>query len=126
MTEKMPDLPPVYHRPSEQERNWAMLCQLGGLLGLWFPLGNIVAPLLIWLWKAEEMPFLKIQGKEAINFQITVFLAVCLVSPLVFIGIGYPLLSLIGIINVIFVIVAAVKNKEGEYYRYPASLRLIK
>ena len=55
--------------PTEDERTWAMLCHFSAFSGLIFPLGNFLAPLIIWLIKKEEMPFVEDQGKEVLNFR---------------------------------------------------------
>ncbi len=112
--------------PSKEERNLSLLCHLLGLTGFMFPAANIIAPLVLWLIKKEGMPFLDDQGKEAINFQITVTIAavVCLVTS--FLLIPIIILIGIGIASLILVIIAAIKSSEGVPYRYPFTLRLIK
>ena len=62
---------------SKDARMWAMLCHLGGLAALIpFPFAGIVAPLIIWLVKKEDHPFIDESGKEALNFQITIAIMV--------------------------------------------------
>lgn len=113
--------------PGPEERNWAVLCHLSALLGLvvW-GVGIVLGPLIAWLIKKDTMPFVNEQGKEALNFQITVFLAGLVCSALVFVLIGIPLLAALGIVDLVFIIIAAIKASEGVGYRYPVSLRLIK
>lgn len=106
---------------------------LGGLLtsaaGGW---GCFIGPLVIWLIKKDSMPFVDDQGKEALNFNITVAIAfvVLVIFSLVTLGIGLivavPLWIIIGIAWLVLTIVASVKANEGERYRYPFCLRLIK
>lgn len=113
--------------PTPEERNWAVLCHLGALLGfvIW-GLGVVLGPLIVWLIKKDTMPFVNDQGKEALNFQITVLLAGIVCSALVFVLIGIPLLAALAIADLVFIIIAAIKASEGVSYRYPLSLRLIK
>lgn len=113
--------------PTAQERNWAVLCHLSALLGVvvW-GLGIVLGPLIVWLIKKDTMSFVDDQGKEALNFQITVLLAGIVCSALVFVLIGIPLLAVLGIVDLVFIIIAAIKASEGVSYRYPVSLRLIK
>jgi hypothetical protein len=120
------DQTPTTQHPTEQ-RNWAVLCHLSALLGLviW-GFGIVLGPLIVWLMKKDSMPFVDEQGKEALNFQITVFLAGVVCASLVFLLIGIPLLVLLGIVDFVFVVIAAVKTSEGAGYRYPISLRLIR
>ena len=113
--------------PSKDACNWAMLCHLSALVGL---LGNgigfILGPLIVWLIKKEEHPFIDEQGKEAVNFQITMFIAFAVSAVLIFVLIGIPLLVILGILDIVFPIIAAIKTSNGEHYRYPFALRLIK
>jgi uncharacterized Tic20 family protein len=112
---------------SKDEQNWAMGCHLAALSGFIIPFGNIVGPLVIWLIKRGEMPQVEEHGKESLNFQITVTIAVMLCIPLMFVLIGIPLLFLVGIGALILTIMAAVKVSNGDYsYRYPLTIRLLK
>ena len=61
--------------PSQEVRQWAMFCHLSALLGIWIPFGTIIGPLILWQIKREMDPFIDAQGKEALNFQITVAIA---------------------------------------------------
>ena len=112
--------------PTAEERNWAVLCHLSALLGVvvW-GLGIVLGPLIVWLIKKDAMSFVDDQGREALNFQITVLLAGIVCSALVFVLIGIPLLALLGIADLVFIIIAAIKASQGVSYRYPVSLRLI-
>lgn len=105
--------------PNDQ-RTMAMLCHLLGLFT------SFVGPLILWLIKKDEMKFVDDQGKEALNFQITVAIASIIASLLTFICIGFILLPAIGIADIIFCILAAVAANKGQAYRYPATIRLIK
>ncbi|MCF7222683.1 DUF4870 domain-containing protein [Lysobacter sp. TLK-CK17T] len=95
-------------------------------------IGCLVGPLIIWLVKKDTMPFVDDQGKEALNFNITVgiaFLALLLLSILT-LGIGLiiaiPLWVIIGIGWLVLTIIASIKANEGQAYRYPFALRLVK
>ena len=110
---------------SNDEKNWAMLCHLGGLVHF-LPFGQIIVPMIIWMVKKEELPFVDDQGKEALNFQISMLIYYLICIPLIFIVIGIFLLAMLGLVNLILVILAAVKAQQGEAFRYPLSLNLIK
>ena len=118
---------PTSSAPSQDARNWAMACHLSALVGL---LGNgigfLLGPLIVWLVKKNDDPYIDEQGKEAVNFQITMFLAALVCLPLMFILIGIPLLLAVGIVAVVFPILAAIKASDGQPYQYPLALRLIK
>ncbi len=109
-----------------QARNWAVLCHLSALIGFIIPFGNIIAPLVIWLIKKEESPFIDDQGKEAVNFQISMTIYAIISAILIFIIIGFVLLIAVGLLEIIFIIVAAVRASNGEKYRYPLSIHFIK
>ena len=109
------------------ERMWGMLCHLAAFAGLVIPVaGNIVGPLIIYLMKKDDYSFVEDQGKESLNFQITVTILIFVSGMLVIIGIGFLLLAIIGIAAFVFTIIAAVKANEGEFYRYPWSIRFLK
>jgi len=111
---------------NQEERNWGMFCHIAVLAGFVVPFGNIVGPLVLWLMKKDQMPFVDYNGKEVINFQLTVLIAVLVSSLLIFLLIGVFLLWLIAIAVLVMTIIGAVKASQGEYYRYPLTFRFIK
>ena len=104
-----------------------MLCHLTGLSSF-VGVPGFVGPLIIWLLRKDEQPFVDDQGKESLNFQITMILAAVVISiaGLVTCGIGYFLLLVLLVALVVFCIIGSVKASNGEYYRYPMTIRLIK
>ena len=106
-------------------RNLAVLCHLFGLLGLMVPPGNVVGPLLIWLFKKEEHPFIEDQGREALNFQITFTIALMASVFLVLVYVGLFLLAILGIVDLILIIMACSAASRGEHYRYPFSIKFL-
>ena len=118
--------PPIETTPSKDERTWAMLSHFSVLCMFIFPFGNILAPLIIWLIKKDEMPFVEDQGKEVLNFQISMTIYLIGSIILIIVLIGIPILIGLGIFNVIITIIAGIKSNDGESYRYPINLRLIK
>ncbi len=153
---------------NQEVRHWAMLCHLSsilwipialglGLVGIPLPLPflNIVVPLIIWLSKKNQHPFIDAHGKESLNFQISftiysviafiIFLfllaATCGIwaytssgtsSSLLFqialvVGGGFGILFLIAsIVQLCLVIFAAIKAKKGEFYHYPFTIRFLR
>jgi len=111
---------------SKDEKMWAMLAHISAVAGFVFPFGNIIGPLLIWMLKKEEFPFVDDQGKESINFQISISIYVLVSLVLVFILIGIPILIIIGIFALVMTIIAAISAYDGKAYRYPLTIRLIK
>ena len=112
--------------PSAEERQWAMFAHLAALAGFIIPFGNLIGPLIVWMMKKEAMPFVEDQGKESLNFQITVTIAAIIAAVLIVVLIGALLLPLVGIAALVFIVIAAIKANEGVAYRYPFALRLIK
>jgi uncharacterized Tic20 family protein len=105
---------------SNDDRNLAMLAHLLGIVS------GFVGALIIWLIKKDQSAFVDEQGKEALNFQITVMIAFVVSWILMFVLIGMLLMPLILIGNLVFCILAAVAVSKGEHYKYPFALRLLK
>ncbi len=108
------------------QRQWAMFAHLAALSGFVIPFGNIIGPLVIWLLKKDEMPFVDDQGRESLNFQITASLAILVAALLMIVLVGFILLPILAIGALIFTIIGGVKANEGVTYRYPYTMRLIK
>jgi uncharacterized Tic20 family protein len=131
------DLPPNVVEQNPDARMWGMFCHLAGLIG--YAVGGVpgikvIGPLICWQVKKDEYPFVDDQGKEALNFQITISIAALAVGVIGFVTmciyVGF-LIWIVGgfaimIYDVVATIMAAVKANNGEYYRYPLTLRLIK
>lgn len=112
---------------SRDARRWATICHLSALLGL---LGNgvgfVLGPLLVWLLKREDHPFIDEQGKEALNFQITMFIVLFVAGILVVVGVGIIIMIAVGFLMTIFPIIGAIKANGGTHYRYPLTWRVVK
>jgi uncharacterized Tic20 family protein len=111
---------------SSEEKNWGMLSHISAFAFFVFPFGNIIGPLVVWLVKKDELPFADDQGKESLNFQISMTIYATVSAILIIVIIGIPLLIGLFVFWFIVVIIAAVKSSNGEYYRYPLNMRLIK
>lgn len=111
---------------TQEQKTWGMIAHLASLSGFIIPLGNVLGPLVVWLIKKDTMPFVDDQGKEALNFNITVFLAAVVGGILTLVLIGLLVLLAVGIAWLVLTIIAAMKANEGQAYRYPFALRLIK
>jgi uncharacterized Tic20 family protein len=110
---------------SKQERTWAMFCHLGAFAVFIFPFGHIIGPLVIWLSKRKGFPLVDDQGKESLNFQISVSIYAIVSTLLTLKLIGYFFMLALAIFTIVMVITAAVKAKRGERYRYPLTIRFI-
>ncbi len=112
---------------TESERTWGMLAHLSALVGVVVPLfGCVLGPLLVWLGRRDQSSFVEGQAKEALNFNISVFLALVVCSLLMLVFIGFILGAALFIAWLVMTLIAAIKASEGIPYRYPLSLRLVK
>ena len=107
-------------------RTWCVFCHLSALAGFVIPgAGHILGPLIVWLVKRGDSAEIDAHGKEALNFQISMLIYNVVAGILCLIVIGFALLAILHVLNVVFVIIAALRASEGQMYRYPLTLRLI-
>ena len=106
--------------PNSDEKNIATVTHLAGTVFSFIP------ALIVWILKKDDSAFIADQAKEALNFQISIAIAMFVSTTiLTWVGIGFLLMPIIWVANIIFCIVAAVATSKGETYRYPLCLRLI-
>ncbi|WP_273852574.1 DUF4870 domain-containing protein [Guptibacillus spartinae] len=111
--------------PDLVTRQWAMYLHLSALSGYLVPFGHIIAPIIIWSIKKEDNPYIDRQGKESLNFQITITLYAVILAIFSIVIIGLILLPLLFILHLTFIVMASVKANQGEDYRYPITIRFI-
>ena len=113
--------------PSPQpSRNWEILCHLSALSGILIPPGFFLGPLTIWLLKRSELPEVDVQGKASVNFQLSMLIYFLVASVLSILIIGFFLMIVVWIVDVVLVVMASIKTSEGEPYDYPFTLNLIR
>lgn len=123
--------------PSAEEKQWGMFGHLSALSGcVTGGLGNFLGPLIIWQMKKDTLPFAADQAKEALNFNITllifsiVFGVIAAIFTAITLGFGMllvvPVVLVVGVAWLILTIMAGIKANNGEAYRYPFAIRLIK
>lgn len=116
-----------YHpEPTNDEKSLASFAHLGALAGCVLPMGCIILPLGIWMFKRDESEYIDLQAKEALNFQISMMIMFTVAGLLCLILIGIPMLIGLVIFDIVVSIIAAMKANEGEYYQYPINFRFIK
>jgi uncharacterized Tic20 family protein len=110
------------------ERMWGMFSHLSALAGynILPGIGFVVGPLIIWVLKKKDSPFIDEQGKEALNFQISIMIYMFASAILILLLVGFLLLISIGIFQLIMIIIAAIKANNGEHFKYPLTIRFIK
>lgn len=119
--------PPVPATPNSptSDNSLAVVMHVLGFAGFIFPFGNIAAPLILWLVKRSESPLLDRTGKEVLNFQISFTIYAAIAGVLCFVLIGLLILPIIGILWIVFIVIAAIKTGNGEEYRYPLTIRML-
>ena len=119
--------PPLPGSSSSSEiRTWCVLCHASALLGLFFHfLGHLLGPLVVWLIKRADSPEIDANGKESLNFQISMLIYDAVAAILCIVLIGIPILIALWVMNTVLVIIASIRTSEGKFYRYPFTIRLI-
>ena len=111
----------------KQVRIWGMLCHATALIGIiGIPFGNIAGPLIIWLLKKNTNTFVDEQGKESLNFQLSMTIYALFGALLFLMKMGMFFLLIIAGINFILVVLASIKALNGESYTYPYKIQFIK
>ncbi|NLP58245.1 DUF4870 domain-containing protein [Lutibacter sp. B1] len=121
---------------TQNDKNYSTILHLSTFFGWFFPFGNIIAPLIMWIAKKNDSDFIDDHGKAALNFQLSLtlysFLLAILIIPITILTLGLGLVAVIlGIIpaiilTLIFVITASIKASNGELYDYPFTIEFIK
>ena len=110
---------------SKEERTWAMVAHFSAFAGHFIPFGHIIGPLIVWILKKDQFPLVDDQGKESLNCQISYTLYFIGAGLLCFVLIGFVILPVAYLADIILVIIAGMKANEGVRYRYPAIIRFI-
>src|SRR5213596_3455982 len=112
---------------SSDVRLWNVLCHATALAGFFVPwAGHILGPLIVWLAKRNDSPEIDQHGKESLNFQISMLIYNVIAGVLCLVLIGFVILAILHVLNLVLVIVASIQASEGKFYRYPLTIRLIK
>ena len=106
--------------PTSDERTLAILAHILTIVS------SFIAPLVIYLLKKDESAFVSEHAKESLNFQITMFILFMISFILMLVLIGFLLIWLLSIANLVLVVIATIKANENKMYRYPINFRLIK
>jgi uncharacterized Tic20 family protein len=124
MTYSAPPPPADYQpvqpmRPSD-EKLWATLVHIGGILFGFLP------ALIGYLVLKDRGPFVRDHTRTALNFQITMVIVSVVGALLTIVLVGFLILAAVGIVIIVFSIIAAVKANNGQYYKYPMTIECIK
>ena len=119
-------VPPLSSQPiTPDERTWGTMAHVSSIIAMFIGGLAVLGPLIVWLVKKNESPYVAHHGREALNFQITMFIAALVSAALILCGIGLVLLPLIFVANVILSIIGAMRANEGQLWTYPFSIRLV-
>lgn len=110
----------------KQTRQWAMFLHLSQLLNCLLPIAGIIAPIVIWQIKKDELPGIDAHGKMVVNWMISAVIYSLIFFLLIVLLIGIPLLLALGIASVAFPIIGGIKANNGELWKYPLSLNFLK
>jgi hypothetical protein len=136
-----PATPDAENTPNTDTNLWCMLAHLGAFVALLgVPFGNIIAPIIIWQVKKDEMPEVVVHAKESLNFQITATIIFLILSAglmvsilLTAVVIGFFMLPAVGLVLLaatigwfVVTIIAGMRANEGKEYRYPWTIRFVK
>jgi uncharacterized protein len=115
-----PQLPPVPAQDPGNDKVLAVLCHVSLFLGVGF-----ILPLIVYLVKRGESPFVAAHAKEVLNFHISLLIYFICAIPLLFILIGFVIYIALGLMSFICAIIAAIRASEGGFYFYPLTIRFI-
>ena len=101
------------------EKLWATLIQIGGILFNWIP------ALIGYLVLKDRGPFVRAQAATALHFQITIFIAYVVGGILSIVVVGIFIILAAWVLNIVFSIIAAVKANQGEFYTYPIAIKFV-
>ena len=110
----------------ETARTTAAAAHLSTFAGLIVPFGSVIGPLAVWLTRRDRDPFIDQAGREALNFGISIAIYGSLLQVAALMLVGIPLL-IVGVIAwAVLASLAAAKASQGQTYRYPLTLRLVR
>jgi uncharacterized protein len=121
----------MQHQPNmslqtPEQKQWGMLLHLSQLLNLIIPFGGIVAPIIIWQMKKDEMPALDAHGKMVVNWLISSFIYLVISGILTIVLVGLLGLLAFIIMGIVFPIIAGLKANNGEFWEYPLTIKFLK
>jgi uncharacterized protein len=124
MSQQVPPPPGQGQLSPDQERLWAMLAHLLSFVAAYLFLG-FVAPLVVLLVFGPRSPYVRAHAVESLNFNLTWLLYAIVGVVLALLVIGFLILIALGIAYLVLVVIASVRANNGEFYRYPLTIRFI-
>ncbi|MFJ4297521.1 DUF4870 domain-containing protein [Curtobacterium sp. NPDC089689] len=119
-----PQYPPNHQAPQpmspEDQRLWATLTHVGAIFF------SLLVPIVAYLVLRDRGQFVREHTRQALNFHITAAIAGVVCGLLSIILIGLILLPILGVLVIVFSILAAIAANQGRFYKYPLSIEFIK
>jgi len=110
---------------TKSDKDFGLLVYASSFIGYLVPLGSILGPLIIWLMKREESAFVDQCGRSCLNFKLSLLIYVIISGVLALVGIGFILLILLGIFDLVCTVLAIIKASDGKVYKYPLTIKFI-
>ena len=125
------------HSPSLSDRQWAAGAHVAALLAamltsLWAGVAGAIAALIVWMLVRDKSAFATEHAKEAVNFNLSMFIyaAIAVLLVVFTLGIGLivalPMWVVLALAWIVCTLLAAFKAYDGQPYRYPITIRLFK
>jgi uncharacterized Tic20 family protein len=117
---------PPQHLQTPEQKQWGLLIHLSQFLNFIVPFGGIVAPVIMWQVKKDEMPAIDAHGKMIVNWTISSIIYGLFSIPLMFLLVGFFTLFAVIIMGIVFPIIGAIKANNGEFWEYPLTIKFLK
>lgn len=109
-----------------EQKQWGLLLHLSQLANVIIPLAGIIAPIVIWQMKKDEMPALDAHGKMVTNWLISSFIYLVVSGVLTVVLVGLLGLLAVAVMGVVFPIIGGIKANNGELWEYPLTIKFLK
>ncbi len=106
--------------PTQDEKNLALIMHVLSLVGF-----SLIGPLIVWLIKKDESAFIDKQGRELLNFQLSLLIYFLVSLVLCLVMIGFLLVGLLAVGSLILTIIGLIRATEGKIYRFPLTIRML-
>lgn len=111
---------------TQEEKQMGMFLHLSQLLNILIPFGGVIAPIVLWQIKKDEMPALDAHGKMIVNWMISGLIYGVISFVLTFIVIGILGFLALAVMGVVFPIIGGIKANNGELWEYPLTIKFLK
>jgi len=125
MNYDMQNRPPM-HLQTQDEKQMGLFLHLSQLLNVLIPFGGVIAPIVLWQMKKDEMPALDAHGKMIVNWMISGLIYGVVSFILTFFIIGLLGFLALAIMGIVYPIIGGIKANNGELWEYPLTIKFLK